>query len=106
VRVTHDRAEALDGARVVYAKSWGPRGHYGDADAGAAAVRAHPEWIVDAAAVAATDGGLFMHCLPVRRGVVVSDEVLDSPASVVLDQAAARLDVQKASLCWAMGVTP
>jgi ornithine carbamoyltransferase len=48
---------------------------------------------------------VFMHCLPVRRGVVVADEVLDGPASVVLDQAAARLDVQKATLCRAMGVT-
>lgn len=106
LHVTHERDAALRGARVVYAKSWGARGCYGDAQAGAAAVRGHPGWIVDADTMAATDDGVFMHCLPVRRGVVVSAEVLDSPASVVLDQAAARLDVQKASLCWALGVKP
>lgn len=103
--VTHDRDAALRGARVVYAKSWGARGHYGDAEAGAAAVQAHPDWIVDGAAMARTDGAVFMHCLPVRRGVVVADEVLDSDASVVIDQAGARLDAQKATLCRAMGVT-
>jgi ornithine carbamoyltransferase len=49
---------------------------------------------------------VFMHCLPVRRGVVVADEVLDGPSSVVVDQAGARLDAQKATLCRAMGVNP
>lgn len=106
VHVGHDRDGALDGARVVYAKSWGARGHYGDAQAGAAAVQSHPGWIVDAPAMARTDAGIFMHCLPVRRGVVVADEVLSGPASAVLDQGGARLDVQKATLCHAMGVTP
>ena len=101
----HDRDAAFDGARVVYAKSWGARGHYGDPEAGAVAVQAHPEWIVDAPAMARTDAGLFMHCLPVRRGVVVTDDVLSGPASVVLEQGGARLDVQKATLCRAMGVT-
>jgi len=103
--VTHDREAALAGARVVYAKSWGKRALYGDPGAGAAAVRGHPDWIVDRAAMARTDDAIFMHCLPVRRGVVVADEVLDGPTSVVLDQAGARLDVQKATLCRAMGVT-
>jgi N-acetylornithine carbamoyltransferase len=106
VEVTHDRDAALVGARVLYAKSWGARGCYGDAEAGAAAVRAHPDWIVDEAALARTERAWFMHCLPVRRGVVVSDGVLEGPSSVVLEQAAARLEVQKATLCRAMGVTP
>jgi ornithine carbamoyltransferase len=56
--------------------------------------------------MAATRSGVFMHCLPVRRGVVVADQVLDGPDSIVLDQAQARLDVQKASLCRAVGVRP
>ena len=75
-------------------------------DVGAAGVRAHPAWLVDETTMGVSDAGVFMHCLPVRRGVVVTDGVLDSEASVVLDQAAARLDVQKATLCWALGVTP
>ena len=49
---------------------------------------------------------IFLHCLPVRRGVVVADEVLDGPQSRVLDQAENRLHVQKATLCHAMGVEP
>jgi N-acetylornithine carbamoyltransferase len=105
LEVSHDRDAAFAGARVVYAKSWGARGHYGNPEAAAAAVQAHPTWIVDGPAMARTDAGVFMHCLPVRRGVVVADEVLDGAASVVIDQAAARLDVQKATLCHAMGVT-
>jgi len=104
--VTQDREAAFKGARIVYAKSWGARGTYGSPEDAQVALRAHPAWRVDAAAMAWSDAGLFMHCLPVRRGVVVTDEVLDSEASVVLDQAAARVDVQKATLCRAMGVRP
>ena len=96
--VTHDRGAALDGARVVHAKSWGRRDLYGDADAGAAAVAAHPDWIVRADDLARGDAARFLHCLPVRRGVVVEDAVLDGPASAVLDLAEARLHVQKATL--------
>ena len=106
VSVTHDRAEALHGARVVYAKAWGARSLYGQPEAATAAVRAHPEWTVDGKAMAATDEAIFLHCLPVRRGVVVADEVLDGPQSRVLDQAENRLHVQKATLCHAMGVEP
>jgi N-acetylornithine carbamoyltransferase len=106
VRRTHDRCDALDGAHVVYAKSWGSRAHYGDADAGAAAVRQPADWIVRNADLGLGDAPFFMHCLPVRRGVVVADEVLDSSASAVLDQAAARVDVQKATLCHTLGARP
>jgi N-acetylornithine carbamoyltransferase len=106
VTVTDDRASALRGASAVYAKSWGARGHYGDAKAASEGFARHRDWIVDRAAMARTDRGVFMHCLPVRRNVVVTDEVLDSPASIVLEQASARLDVQKSTLCDAMGVNP
>jgi N-acetylornithine carbamoyltransferase len=104
VGVTHDRAAASKGARVVYAKSWGARAHYGDEEAARASLRRHGDWIVDGDAMRRTDGAIFMHCLPLRRGVVATDEVLDGGASVVLDQAAARLDVQKATLCRAFDV--
>ena len=102
--VVHDQAAALEGAQVVYAKSWGAPRHYGNDAASAADLAAHRDWMIDGAAMARTRDAVFMHCLPVRRGLVVADEVLDSPSSVVVGQAGARLDVQKATLCRAMGV--
>lgn len=102
--VSHDRAQAFDGARVVYAKAWGPA-PAGDPDADRAAV-ARPAWRVREADLARGDDARFLHCLPVRRGVVVDAEVLDGPRSAVLDQASARLDVQRATLCRALGVRP
>ena len=98
VRVTDDRAAALAGAKIVYAKSWGNLSTWGDAAAESAA-RAHlRDWQVDDAWMARTDGARFMHCLPVRRNVVVADEVLDGPRSVVIDQAENRLHAQTAFL--------
>jgi len=99
--IGHDRQAALDGAQVVYVKSWGARGHYGDAAAAAASFAAHRDWMLTGADLGPA---AFMHCLPVRRGVVVADEVLDGGRSLVLEQAGARLDVQKATLCRALGV--
>jgi N-acetylornithine carbamoyltransferase len=101
--VTPDRRAALAGARVVYAKSWGARAHYGDPAAAAAGFARHRDWVLTAADLGSA---WFMHCLPVRRGVVVADAVLDGGQSLVLEQAAARLDVQKATLCRAVGVQP
>ena len=99
VRVTDDVDEAFDGAQVVYAKSWGSKMFYGAAaDDIEARAPYRGEWLVDEAKMARTDAGLFMHCLPVRRNVIVTDEVIDSPRSVVIDEAENRLHVQKAVL--------
>jgi N-acetylornithine carbamoyltransferase len=98
VRFTRDRQQAADGAQIVYAKSWGALGRYDDPEAEQAARLSHQSWTVDSALMARTDGARFMHCLPVRRNVVVTDSVLDSPASVVIDQAENRLHAQKAIL--------
>src|SRR5918997_1296498 len=99
VSVTHDVEEAFDGAQVVYAKSWGSREFYGSPqDDVEERAPYRGEWIVDAAKMRSTDGGLFMHCLPVRRNCIVTDDVIDSPASVVIDEAENRLHVQKAIL--------
>jgi N-acetylornithine carbamoyltransferase len=99
VRETADRAEALAGARVLYAKSWASPCHYGDAAADAGLRAGLRDWCVDESwfAAAAPDCR-FMHCLPVRRGAVVRDEVLDGPRSVVVRQAHNRMWAQMAVL--------
>jgi N-acetylornithine carbamoyltransferase len=99
VEVTHDVEAAFTGAQVVYAKSWGSRDFYGAADQEIAArARYRDQWIVDERKMATTPDAIFMHCLPVRRNVIVTDGVIDSPASVVIDEAENRLHAQKAIL--------
>ena len=99
VRETADRQEALAGARVLYAKSWGSPRHYGDPAAEAELRAGLRDWCVDETWFAAADPACrFMHCLPVRRGVVVRDEVLDGPRSVVVRQAHNRMWAQMAVL--------
>jgi N-acetylornithine carbamoyltransferase len=104
---TSDRETALRGARVVYAKSWGRIDRYGEEERelDERRQRGLQRWIVDESAMLATAGGRFMHCLPVRRNVVVSDGVLDSPASSVYDQAENRLHGQKALLRYMLDAT-
>ncbi len=97
VTVTNDVEEAFDGAEVVYAKSWGSRMFYGNPEDDIEERAPYRErWIIDAEKMRRTEGGLFMHCLPVRRNCIVTDEVIDSHASVVIDEAENRLHVQKA----------
>lgn len=99
VRETADRGEALGGAHVIYAKSWTSPRHYGDPEAEAACRTGLRDWCVDDGwfATAAPDCR-FMHCLPVRRNVVVKDSVLDGPRSVVVHEARNRMWVQMAVL--------
>lgn len=105
VTVVHDMDEALTGADAVYAKSWGSLRHFGDGPAEAQLRAGHRDWRVDEARMALTRGGagIFMHCLPVRRNVVVTDGVLDGPWSVVTDQAENRLHAQRALLLELLG---
>ena len=80
-RITHDLTEAYDGAQVIVAKSWsGVRG-YGNRFAETQIRKNYSDWMVTPDKMALTDSAGFMHCLPVRRNVVVSDEVLDSTKS-------------------------
>jgi len=89
--------EAFDNADVVYAKSWGSFRHYGNANEDIRERQIYREkWIVDTAKMARTNDAIFMHCLPVRRNVIVTDGVIDSASSVVIDEAENRLYVQKA----------
>ena len=99
VKLTNDADAAFDGAEVIYAKSWGAKQFYGKAEREIeerAQYRA--KWIVDEKKMARTNSAVFMHCLPVRRNVIVTDGVIDSPASAVIDEAENRLHVQKAIL--------
>jgi N-acetylornithine carbamoyltransferase len=99
VEITNNVNEAFDGAEVVYAKSWGSSRHYGDADVDMRERQIYRgEWIVDEAKMRRTREAIFMHCLPVRRNVIVSDAVIDSANSVVIDEAENRLHAQKAVL--------
>jgi N-acetylornithine carbamoyltransferase len=89
---TDDVDAAYRGARVVCAKSWGSLAHYGRFDEEArdkAPLR--ERWIVDEDKLGRTDDAFFMHCLPVRRNVIVTDGVLDSNRSAVIDEAENRL---------------
>ncbi|HKQ53087.1 MAG TPA: N-acetylornithine carbamoyltransferase [Pyrinomonadaceae bacterium] len=104
VTVTRDVDAAFDGAEVVYAKSWGSKDYYGAAHTEVAARAVHRErWIVDEKKMARTRGAIFMHCLPVRRNVIVTDGVIDSPSSVVVDEAENRLHAQKAVMAKLLG---
>ena len=97
-RESYSRPEALAGARIVYAKSWSSTAHYGDAVAEAKLRAGLADWCVDESWFESTADARLMHCLPVRRNVVVSDRVLDSSRSVVVRQAHNRLWAQMAVL--------
>jgi N-acetylornithine carbamoyltransferase len=89
---TDDLQGAYRGAHVVCAKAWGSLDFYGRFDEEARAKQPlRPDWIVDEDKLALSDDAFFMHCLPVRRNVVVSDGVLDSRRSAVVDEAENRL---------------
>jgi N-acetylornithine carbamoyltransferase len=104
LQVSHDIDESFAGAEVVYAKSWGSKQFYGSAENELSERAPYREqWIVDDKKMARTNAAIFMHCLPVRRNVIVTDSVIDSSASVVIDEAENRLHVQKAILKGLLG---
>ena len=104
VEITNDIDAAFENADVIYAKSWGSKQFYGNTDQDIATrAQYRSKWIVDEEKMSRTNSGVFMHCLPVRRNVIVTDAVIDSPASVVIDEAENRLHVQKAILARLLG---
>lgn len=99
VRETGNREEALDGAHVVYAKSWASTRYYGRPADDRGLRSKLEDWMVRESWFAnAAREAIFMHCLPARRNVVVADEILDGPRSRVLPQARNRMTVQMAIL--------
>lgn len=98
VHETTSIEEAAVGAHVIYAKAWGGKLAY-DAPEMEKTIRdGLNNWRIGQHHMNTTDRGVFMHCLPVRRNVVVDDEVLDSAAAIHLRQAKCRLSAQKAIL--------
>ena len=92
VKVEYDQKKAFEGADFIYAKNWASYSDYGQI------LSKDFSWTVDSKKMALTNNAKFMHCLPVRRNVVVSDDVIDSPNSVVVQQAANRLVTAQAVL--------
>lgn len=104
LRLTDDMDDGCAGADVIYAKAWGAPQDWGNPAAGAARNAAHGDWTVSERHLAsASPEAVFMHCLPVRRNVVVTDAVIDSAASIVQHQAANRMWAQMALLLTMMG---
>ena len=89
-KVEYDQFKALEGAAFVYAKNWSCPGVTNPADYGKILSR-DMAWTVDAAHMAVTNNAYFMHCLPVRRNMIVTDEVIDSDRSLVIPEAANRV---------------
>jgi len=84
LKVEYDQDKAFEGADFIYAKNWASYTDYGKI------LSKDMNWTVDARKMALTNQARFMHCLPVRRNMIVTDEVIDSPASIVIQEAANR----------------
>ena len=93
-KIEYDQNKAFENADFIYAKNWSNYKEYGKI------TNSDPNWTVTAEKMALTNNAKFMHCLPVRRNVIVADEVIDSENSVVIEQAnnrtySAQLVLQK-----------
>lgn len=84
-QVIHDQSKALEGADFVYVKNWSSYQKYGKI------LTADSSWTFSNAHLARTNNAKVMHCLPVRRGLVIKDEVLDGPNAIHLDQSENRV---------------
>ena len=86
-KVEYDQDKALEGADFVYAKNWSAYEgeNYGKV------LSMDRSWTVDSRKMALTDNAYFMHCLPVRRNMIMTDDVIESPQSIVIQEAANRV---------------
>ena len=85
-RVEYDQKKAFEGADFIYAKNWAA---YADPNYGKV-LNTDRSWTVDTEKMALTNNAYFMHCLPVRRNMIVTDDVIESPQSIVIPEAANR----------------
>lgn len=86
-KITHNQDEALKGADFVYAKNWSAY----EGDNYGKVLNQDRNWTITSEKMALTDNAFFMHCLPVRRNMIVSDDVIESPQSLVIPEAANRV---------------
>lgn len=86
-RVEYDQRKAFEGANFIYAKNWSA---YNDPNYGKILCQDR-DWTVDTEKMSLTDNAFFMHCLPVRRNMIVTDDVIESPRSIVIPEAANRV---------------
>ena len=84
-RIEYDQMKAFEGADFVYAKNWSAMNPYGQV------INKDMSWTVGARQMSVTNNAYFLHCLPVRRNMIVTDEVIDSPRSLVIPEAANRV---------------
>lgn len=87
--VEYNQKKALEGADFVYAKNWSCPGVTRPEDYGKILCK-DMSWTIDSEHMSWTNNGKFMHCLPVRRGLIVSDDVIESANSLVIPEAANR----------------
>jgi N-succinyl-L-ornithine transcarbamylase len=92
VKVEYDQKKAFEGADFIYAKNWASYINYGQI------LSKDFSWTVDDEKMALTNNAKFMHCLPVRRNVIVTDSVIDGKNSIVIPQAANRVVTAQAVL--------
>ena len=104
VELFHDPREAVSGANAVYTDVWASMGQESEAEARRGVFA--PYQVNRELMACAAPGAFFLHCLPAHRGLEVTDEVIDSPQSIVFDQAENRLHVQKAILLLLLGEGP
>ncbi len=88
--IEYDREKAFEGADFVYAKNWSAYGGTDNPENYGKILSEDRTWTVDSRIMSLTDNAYFMHCLPVRRNMIVTDEVIDSPRSIVIQEAANR----------------
>ncbi len=101
-KISNNMGKAFESADFIYAKSWGSLEQYGNFNP-----KIHDQykdWIVDKEKMSCTNNAYFSHCLPLRRNVKATDEVIDSANCLIYDEAENRLHVQKAILAKLLGM--
>jgi len=98
LKITNDQESAFKNVDIIVAKSWASLKYFGDWEKESQHRKQFDNWIINSKKMSLTNNASFMHCLPVRRNVVVTDKVIDSKNSCVIDQAENRMWIQIAIL--------